>query len=242
MLGRYRGETNLIIPCIDLMGHKAVQLVQGKDKALEKTVDEALKLFEGFPLLHIIDLDAALGSGDNHAEVTALLARCRARVGGGIRSVKRARDLVDGGAEQLIVGSAAYNESGVNSTFLNELAREVGVSRIIVAIDSKGGQVAVSGWKSVLDRTPEGAMKTLAPFCAGYLCTNVDNEGLMLGTDLELFLNLRAKTDKTLIAAGGISTMSEIEALTHAGIEVALGMAVYTGRLDVGELRRKCAN
>ncbi len=222
------------------MGQKVVQLVQGREKALERTVEEAMELFEGFPLLHIIDLDAVLGSGDNGAEVSAILERRRARVGGGIRSIKRAKYLIEAGAEQVIIGSAAFNESGVNATFLNELAREVGTARIIIAIDSKGGQIAVSGWRSVLNRSPEHAMRALAPFCAGYLCTNVDQEGLLQGTDLELFLNLRAKTDKTLVAAGGISTMSEVEALTIAGIEVALGMAVYTGRLDIVELRRKC--
>ncbi len=221
------------------MGQKVVQLIQGKEKALERTVDETLELFEGFPLFHIIDLDAALGSGDNHAMVMALLNRCRARVGGGIRSIERARDLIEAGAHQVIIGSAAFNETGLNATLLNELVREFGASRIIIAIDSKGGRIAVSGWKTVLDRTPEHAMQALAPFCAGYLCTNVDQEGLLQGTDLELFINLRARTDKILVAAGGITTMSEIDALTEVGIEVALGMAAYTGRLDIVELRRK---
>ena len=123
----------MIIPCIDLMGQKVVQLVQGKEKALERTLEETLDLFEGFPLLHIIDLDAALGYGNNGAKVSALLERRRARVGGGIRSVKRARCLIEAGAEQVIIGSAAFNESGVNATFLNELVREVGITRIIIA-------------------------------------------------------------------------------------------------------------
>ncbi len=229
----------MIIPCIDLMGGKVVQLIQGKERALETTVEEALALFEGFPLLHVIDLDAAIGSGCNKVEVDQLLQRVRARVGGGVRSLERAKELVDAGAEQVIVGSAAFKGAEINVHFLNELARAIGTARIMIAIDSKGGQVAVDGWNSVLNQTPEHALQSLAPYCSGYLCTNVDKEGLLQGTNLELFVNLRSKTDKTLVAAGGITTMSEVETLTQAGIEVALGMAIYTGRLDISELRKK---
>ncbi len=227
----------MIIPCIDLMGGKVVQLIQGKEKALERTVDEALDMFAGFPLLHVIDLDGALGSGSNQPEVERLLTRVRARVGGGIRSVARAKELVDAGAEQVIIGSAAFARSGVNEAFLGALVREIGEARIMVAIDSKDGQVAINGWQAVLPQTPDRVMSLLAPFCSGFLCTNVDQEGLLQGTNLELFLNLRAQTDKTLVAAGGITTLSEVKTLASAGIEVALGMAIYTGRLDLGELR-----
>lgn len=232
----------MIIPCIDLMDGKVVQLVQGKEMALERTVDEALDLFQGFPLLHIIDLDAALGSGDNLTLVEALLLRCEARVGGGIRSGERARDLVNAGACQVIVGSAAFTKSGINTTFLSELVREVGVDRVMIAVDSKGGKVAVDGWTSVLDQFPEHVMEALAPYCSGYLCTNVDQEGLLQGTNLDLFRRLRLKTDKTLVAAGGITTMSEVKALKEEGIEVALGMAIYTGKLDIADLRDICLN
>jgi len=219
------------------MGGSVVQLIQGKEKALERTVDEALDMFKGFPLLHVIDLDAAIGSGDNQAIVTGLLKRCRARVGGGVRTVAMARRLVDAGAHQVIVGSAAYSRTGVNSTFLAELVQEIGLSRIMVAIDTKGGNVVIDGWKTVLAQKPLDVIVDLEPFCGGYLCTNVDREGLLQGTDLELFFALRDATSKPLVAAGGVTTLGEVRKLVSAGIEVALGMAIYTGRLSIVEVR-----
>ncbi len=228
----------MIIPCIDLMGGKAVQLVQGKEKALERTVDEAVAMFEGFPLLHVIDLDAAMGLGDNQDVVFDLLARTRARVGGGIRSVTKARAFVEAGAHQVIVGSAAFTSTGVNEAFLADLVKEVGVSRIMVAIDTKGGHVVVDAWKTTLNQTLADAIQALEPFCGGFLCTNVDKEGLLQGTNLDLFLSLRSATEKTIVAAGGVTTMDEVLTLIAAGIEVALGMAIYTGELKLDELRR----
>ena len=227
----------MIIPCIDLMGGSVVQLVQGKEKALERTVEQALAMFEGFPLLHVIDLDAAMGSGNNGEIVTGLLKRCNARVGGGVRTVAKARSLVDAGAHQVIVGSAAYSRTGVDAVFLTELVREIGCSRIMVAIDTRGGNVVIDGWKTVLKQKPSDVIGNLEPYCGGYLCTNVDREGLLQGTDLEHFLALRDATSKPLVAAGGITSMSEVYELTSAGIEVALGMALYTGRLSIVEVR-----
>jgi phosphoribosylformimino-5-aminoimidazole carboxamide ribotide isomerase len=227
-----------VVPCIDVMGGKVVQLVQGERKSLElDSPDQAIVMFEGFPLLHVIDLDAAMGRGDNRELIRYLLERVRARVGGGVRSIEDAAALIALGASQVIVGTAAFTGGGVDGPFLQRLADTVGRDRVIVAIDVKGGRVAVKGWLDTLGFAPEDVLAELEPYCAGFLCTYVDREGMMQGTDLDLFLRLRDLTTRTLIAAGGITTMQEVRTLLEAGIEVALGMAVYTGRLSLDELR-----
>jgi phosphoribosylformimino-5-aminoimidazole carboxamide ribotide isomerase len=227
----------MIIPCIDVMGGKVVQLVHGEKKALElDSPDEALQLFEGFPLLHVIDLDAALGRGENRELVAYLLSKVSARVGGGVRSVERAQALVELGASQVIAGTSAFGPDGVNVQFLSELVSAIGRERIIVAIDVKGGKLAIRGWQSTLETSPFDVVTELSSYCAGFLCTYVDREGMMEGTDLPFFLSLRKRVQGELIAAGGISSMSEVVALVGAGIQVAIGMAAYTGRLSLDEL------
>ena len=229
----------MIIPCIDLMGGRAVQLVQGRAKALETAIEDALESFRGFPLLHVIDLDAALGLGSNRNAISKLVRRVRARVGGGIRSVEAARALIEAGADQVIVGSAAFDGLEANIPLLQGLVNEIGTDRVMTAIDCIDGRIAVQGWRSTLDLTPAQAIRSLEPYCGGFLCTSVDREGLLEGTDLELFMALRSLTERTLVAAGGITTLAEIDALTGAGIEVALGMAVYTGKLNLAHLRTR---
>ncbi|HWA83104.1 MAG TPA: HisA/HisF-related TIM barrel protein, partial [Fimbriimonadaceae bacterium] len=189
-----------------------------------------------FPLLHVIDLDAALGKGDNRELVRYLLSKARARVGGGVRSIGRAAELTELGAEQVIVGTSAFLPNGINRPFLEPLAQEIGKEKVVVAIDVKGGRIAVKGWQQALDLKPEDVLRELEPYCAGFLCTYVDREGMMAGTNLPFFLNLRRQTDKTLIAAGGITTLAEVRTLVQANIQVALGMAVYTGRLNLSDL------
>jgi len=216
------------------MGRKVVQLVQGERKALElDSVEQALEMFRGFPLLHIIDLDAAKGSGDNLELISSLLARVKARVGGGIRSAQTAKQILDLGAEQIIVGTAAF----FHPRLLPALAREIGPKRIIIAADCKNGKVAVKGWQETLDVSFDEAIKAVQPYCSGVLCTYVDREGMMQGTDIDFFLRLRSVVDGVLIAAGGISSIEEVKTLLKANIQVALGMAIYSGRLDLDELR-----
>lgn len=228
----------MVIPCIDLLGGKVVQLVQGERKALElASADEALRMFEGFPLIHVIDLDAAKGQGDNSTMVETIAGQVRARVGGGVRSLEKAVELLDLGAEQVIVGTRAFNSAGVDEAFLSALSAKIGVDRTIIAIDVKNGKVAIKGWQEVVHFTPAEVIQTLKPYCAGFLCTYVDKEGMMEGTDVDLFLDLKSRTKRDLIAAGGITTMEEVCALTDAGIQVALGMAIYTGALNLDELR-----
>ena len=222
----------MIIPCIDLMGGKVVQLVQGREKALEGgTPLEMLERFAAFPQIQVIDLDAAMGKGSNDELVELVASRATARVGGGVRSGERARRLIGRGAFRVIVGTAAFDRP-----LLHEIADAVGPQRLIIALDSKKGKVVVKGWQEATEFTAEEVIGRLEPYCSGFLCTYVDKEGMMQGTDLDWFRRLRASTKHELTAAGGISTLEEIRELLRLGIHAALGMSIYTGRLNLDEL------
>jgi phosphoribosylformimino-5-aminoimidazole carboxamide ribotide isomerase len=227
----------MIFPCIDLMDGKVVQLVQGREKALEGGApEEMLRRFASFPEIQVIDLDAAMGRGSNHALVRMLASRAATRVGGGVRTVERARDLIAQGARKIIVGTAAFDAAGIRREFLAALAEAVGRERLIVALDSKGGRIVVKGWRESTALTAQAVVADLEPYCAGFLCTYVDQEGMLRGTDLAWFSRLRAATPLELTAAGGITTMDEVRALNQMGVHAALGMAIYTGRLSLNEL------
>jgi phosphoribosylformimino-5-aminoimidazole carboxamide ribotide isomerase len=229
----------MILPCIDLMDGKVVQLVQGRDKALEgDTPEEMLRKFAAFPQIQVIDLDAAIGRGSNDALVRMLAGKAVCRMGGGVRSVERARALVEQGAHKVIVGTSAFTGEGINQPFLAALGDAVGRDRVIIAADSLGGRIVVKGWREATNFTAEEVLEQLAPYCSGLLCTYVDKEGMMQGTDLEWFRRLRAATTLEITAAGGITTMEEVRALLAMDIHAALGMAIYTGRLDLAELAR----
>ena len=229
----------MIIPCIDLMGGRVVQLVRGEKKALER--EDALAMldeFAGFPEIQVIDLDAALGQGSNDLIVRALCARVKCRVGGGVRSVARAADLAAAGAFRIIVGTAAFSQQGIRHEFLRDVAAAVGSERLMLALDSRGGRIAIKGWKESIDLTAEDVVKELEPYCGEFLCTFVDREGTMTGTDLDWFARLRAATSRPITAAGGIHTHEEVRALTALHIHCAIGMAVYTGTLKLADLSR----
>ena len=229
----------MIIPCIDLMDGKVVQLVQGREKALEADAPlEMLRKFAAFPEIQVIDLDAALGTGSNDAIVELLASRAVTRVGGGVRSLDRAQRLIDCGASRVIVGTAAFRGDGVNADFLGELAGAIGRDRVIIALDSRDGRIVVKGWREATDLEAKDVLRSLERFCAGFLCTFVDNEGTLAGTDLDWFRRLRAATRHELTAAGGIASLEEIRELTALGIHCALGMAIYTDRLSLEELAR----
>ena len=230
----------MIIPCIDLMGGKVVQLVQGRQEALQG--DEPLVMLEkfaAFSQIQVIDLDAALGRGSNDAIVRELAARATTRVGGGVRSPARAAALVQAGAHRVIIGTAAFSAQGVNGALLAQMNAAVGRQRIILALDSKGGRIVVQGWTEATRFSAEEMLAQLEPYCSGFLCTYVDKEGMLEGTDLDWFRRLRAATSLEITAAGGITTWEEIEALAGMGVHAALGMAVYTGRLSLEKLARK---
>jgi len=227
----------LIIPCIDLMDGKVVQLVQGKTKALEgDSPEQMLRKFAAFPEIQVIDLDAAMGRGSNDAIVEFLAARAACRVGGGVRTMERALKLVEQGARKVIVGTSAFTSAGPDVAFLAALAGSIGADRLLIALDSKGGRIVVKGWQEATRFTAEQMLSQLEPYCGGYLCTYVDKEGMLQGTDLDWFRRLRASTAKEITAAGGITTIEEIRELQRLNIHAALGMAIYTGRLSLDEL------
>jgi phosphoribosylformimino-5-aminoimidazole carboxamide ribotide isomerase len=228
----------MIFPCIDLMDGKVVQLVQGRQKALEgDSPDEMLRKFAAFPEIQVIDLDAAMGRGSNDGLVRMLAARAVTRVGGGVRTAERARALVEQGARKVIVGTSAFSKAGINEKLLAELRAAVGRESLIVAVDSKDGRIVVKGWQEATELAAEDVLGSLEPYCSGFLCTYVDKEGMMQGTDLEWFRRLRAATSLEVTAAGGITTLDDVRALLAMNVHAALGMAIYTGRLRLEDLR-----
>src|SRR5580693_4174170 len=214
------------------MDGKVVQLIQGREKALEGGSPlDMLERFRAFPQIQVIDLDAAMGKGSNDALVEFVASRCIARVGGGVRSAERARALIDQGAYRVIVGTAAFDREK-----LTAIADAVGPDRLIIALDSKHGKVVTHGWQEATSFTAEEVIRQLEPYCSGFLCTYVDKEGMMQGTDLDWFRRLRAATRHELTAAGGITTIQEIQELRAMNVHAALGMAIYTGRLSLKDL------
>jgi len=227
----------MIIPCIDLMDGKVVQLVQGRDKALEAEHPLVMiEKFKAFAEIQVIDLDAAMGRGSNDELVELVASRAAIRAGGGVRSVERARTLIEQGAHKVIVGTAAFHRDGVNDEFLRQTAAAIGRRRVIVALDSKKGKIVVKGWSETTDLTAEQVVAQLEPYCSGVLCTYVDKEGMLQGTDLDWFRRLRAATSLEITAAGGITSLEEVRALQAIDVHAAVGMAIYTGRLSLEEL------
>jgi len=220
----------MIIPCIDLMGRKVVQLVQGNEhsKALELPDPLAvLEKFAGYDEIQVIDLDAAMGREPQADIVRQLCQRKPCRVGGGIRSIDRARDVVSDGAHKVIVGSAAFTPQGINDEFLKQLSGLVPRQKIMLAVDCRGDHVAIHGWKTVLPVTAREALPQLEPYCSEFLSTCIDVEGQLRGTNLDWFRALRAVTPLPITAAGGITTSEEIAELEAMGMNAALGMSIY---------------
>jgi phosphoribosylformimino-5-aminoimidazole carboxamide ribotide isomerase len=229
----------VLIPCIDLQRGQAVQLVHGRKREL--AVADVLGLldrFSKYEWLHIIDLDAAMRKGQNNRLVRQLCSKAsgtykmRVRVGGGIRTTRRARQLVALGAEQIILGSAAFRRGRPNLRFLKQIARQVGKKHIIIALDTAKGRIVIHGWRTPLAFEPAEVFVSLEPYCGGFLCTDVDREGTMRGVNLPWFRSLYAATQFPIIAAGGISTSCEIRALEKIGMDSAVGMALYKKRVS----------
>jgi phosphoribosylformimino-5-aminoimidazole carboxamide ribotide isomerase len=219
------------------MDGKVVQLVQGREKALEGDSPEVmLQKFAAFPEIQVIDLDAAIGRGANDELVEMLASKALIRAGGGVRSVARAQNLLAQGAHRVIVGTSAFNADGPDHVFLESLAGTIGRERVVLALDTKGGHIVIKGWRESTRFTAEEVIRQLEPYCSGFLCTYVDKEGMMQGTDLGWFRRLRSATGMEITAAGGITTMEDIHALRAMNIHCAVGMAIYTGRLNLAEL------
>jgi phosphoribosylformimino-5-aminoimidazole carboxamide ribotide isomerase len=228
----------VLIPCIDLQKGQAVQLVHGRKRELAiADVMSLLLKFQKYKWLHIIDLDAAMGKGDNRGLARKLCIEAaqrygmKVRVGGGIRTVRRAEEILRWGAYQVIVGSAAFKDGMVNTPFLRRLRSRVGRPAIVLALDTSEGYVVTKGWREKLRLRPEQVMEHLEPFCAAFLCTDVDREGTMSGANREWFERLRSATPHPIIAAGGINAQREIDAFERMGIDAAVGMALYKDQL-----------
>ena len=224
----------MLIPCIDLQDGQAVQLVHGRMRELAVAdVFGLLQKFSKHPWLHVIDLDAAMGKGSNNELVRALCAQARTRfemkvrVGGGIRTIPCAKKIAAWGASQIVIGSAVFRDGKVNLRFLRHLTREVNRKRIVIALDTLQGRIAIHGWRRRVALQAEEVMAQLEPFCAGFLCTDVDREGTMTGANLKWFQKLRGATAHPIIAAGGIRTKREIAELEKIGMDAAVGMALY---------------
>ena len=219
----------MIIPCIDLMDRKVVQLVQGKEKFLElPDAIAVLGKFTNYAEIQVIDLDAAMGKAENNTEIVRELCRRKpCRVGGGIRTVERAQEVVRDGALKVIVGSSAFSSNGINERFLHDLSLAMPREKILIAVDSFGDRVAVRGWRETLPFSAAQVLPLLEPYCSGFLCTYIDGEGKLQGTNLDWFRNLRAATQLPITAAGGITTDAEIQGLDALGMDAALGMAIY---------------
>jgi phosphoribosylformimino-5-aminoimidazole carboxamide ribotide isomerase len=228
----------VLIPCIDLQGGLAVQLVRGRRRELAVAdVFAQLDKFKAYPWLHIIDLDAAMKKGENNALAEALCKRARrmykmkVRVGGGVRSVSRAKQLIRCGATQVIIGSAAFSEGKLDFPFLRALNRAIPRERIVIALDTYRGAITTQGWRKAVALRPQEVMARLEPLCASFLCTDVDREGTLSGANLRYFAALRSATSHPIIAAGGIRSHREISALTKLNMDAAVGMALYKNRL-----------
>ena len=229
----------MLIPSIDLQGGRVVQLVQGDRLALASDdLDGWIAKFKKFPKVQLIDLDAAMARGNNDGLVKIIASQLPCRVGGGVRTVRRAEELLAAGATAVIAGSALFRRSGdadvkamIDHDVARALASAVGVDRVIGAVDSRSGRVCIHGWKTVLPLTAGEAVGLLEEYCAEFLYTHVDREGLMQGTDMAAITAVARATRRKLTAAGGITTRAEIDALEAQGIDAVVGMAIYTGSL-----------
>jgi phosphoribosylformimino-5-aminoimidazole carboxamide ribotide isomerase len=222
----------MLIPSIDLMGGKIVQLVQGERKTLEfDNFDYWLERFSKYPVVQLIDLDAARRTGDNRAIVKQIVGRLNCHVGGGIRNVETAQELLDLGARKLIIGSALLTEGRINREYARTLSGAIPKAALMFALDSRGGKVAIDGWRTETAITAFDMIRELEPFCETFLYTHIDTEGLMGGIPMETVRSIRRATTRHLVVAGGITGQQEIDSLDALGIDAVVGMALYTGKI-----------
>ncbi len=237
----------MLIPSIDLMGGRVVQLVQGEDLALGfDDLDYWVERFSQYPVVQLIDLDAAKRQGNNRELIHSIVQRLPCQVGGGIRNTQDAHELLDMGAKRVIFGSSLFDEEGggaaadgiavaasdlVRREFVEELADAVGIEHLVFSVDTKDNRVTVRGWRQQIALLPEEAMVELEPFCGAFLYTHVDTEGTMSGFPMHVARKLRDRTERQLIVAGGIRSQSEIDDLEAIRVDAVAGMAIYTGAM-----------
>lgn len=220
----------MLIPSIDLMGGKVVQLVQGSKKALEfDDPQEWIDRFRKYPLVQLIDLDAALGRGHNRDLVRAIARQLPCQVGGGIRTIEAAEETLSTGARKIILGSSLISNGAINLNFAREVSTQLGAEKLVFAIDSRAGRVAIKGWQELTFITAMEMIRALDAFCTAFLYTHIDTEGLLQGLPLNVVRELRAATSRQFIAAGGIRSQEEIDTLDALRIDAVVGMAIYQG-------------
>ena len=224
----------MLIPSIDIMDGRVVQLEQGERLALA-TDDLAgwMAAFARYPIIQLIDLDAAMGRGHNDEIIRSVAGARPCQVGGGVRSIERAQDLLAAGAKRVILGSSLFNDRGVNRARAEAFAGELGPDSIVGAIDSRGGRVVIHGWKTTIDVSPADAARALEPYVGALLYTHVDTEGLLTGLDFDAVKAVQAATNRRLIAAGGIRSQEEIDTLDSLGMDAVVGMAIYKGLIKL---------
>ncbi len=224
----------MLIPSIDLMGGKIVQLVQGSRKALEfDDFQQWINRFAGYPLVQLIDLDAAKGVGSNRKIVREIAEQLPCQVGGGIRSIDTAHEILHSGARRVILGSSLISNGEINSSFARQAADALGPQSLVFAVDSLGGRVAIKGWQETTTLTPIEMMSALEPYCSAFLYTHIDTEGMLKGIPMDVIKKLCASTSRRLIAAGGIRSSEEIETLDAMGVDAVVGMAIYQNLIPV---------
>jgi phosphoribosylformimino-5-aminoimidazole carboxamide ribotide isomerase len=218
----------MLIPSIDLMEGKVVQLVQGSRKALEfDNLQEWIDRFSKYPLIQVIDLDAATGRGKNHHMVREIAGQIPCQVGGGIRTIDSARATLNLGAQRVILGSSLISNGTINKPFADDISTQIGPDKLVFAVDSRGGYVSIKGWQETTKIKAADMMHALEPYCGTFLYTNIDTEGLLHGIPLEIVKELREATSRRLIAAGGIRSREEIDTLDAIGVDAVVGMAIY---------------
>jgi phosphoribosyl-ATP pyrophosphohydrolase/phosphoribosyl-AMP cyclohydrolase len=230
----------MVIASIDLKDGKVVQLKQGRDLVLERGDAAGLAAdFDRYGEVAVIDLDAALGSGSNDALLKSLLRKAECRVGGGIRTPERAKELISLGARKVILGSAVFRLAdgsfGVNADFLETMRAKIGRERLIVAVDARDGKIVVDGWKTATGLDLYAAAKAVEPYAGELLFTCTEREGMLGGIDLDQVKTLRAAVSCAVTVAGGVTTVAEIAALAALGCDVQLGMALYTGKVALAD-------
>jgi phosphoribosylformimino-5-aminoimidazole carboxamide ribotide isomerase len=224
----------VLIPSIDLMGGKIVQLVQGSRKALEfDDFQNWINRFSKYPLVQLIDLDAAIGRGNNADLVREIARQLPCQVGGGIRSLMAAEAALALGARRVILGSALIRNGAIDLAFASDAAILLRPEKLVFAADCRNGQVAIKGWREVTTIAASDLMRELEPFCGAFLYTHIDTEGLLQGIPLNVIRKLRRITSRQLIAAGGIRSREEIDALQTMGVDAVVGMAIYQGLIPV---------
>ena len=223
----------MLIPSIDLMGGKIVQLVQGEKKALESDDFEYwIERFSAYPLVQLIDLDAAMGHRSNRELIAMICKRLPCQTGGGIRDVARGAELLTLGARRVIFGSALLKDGAINTSLAAEAAAALGVEHLTFAIDSRKGKVAIQGWKENTSVDPAEMIRALDPYCSAFLYTHIDTEGMMTGFPVDLARQLAGLTKKQMIVAGGIRSRAEVDELHAIGVDAVVGMAIYTGAME----------